>query len=249
VAAADRIRRHERTIAKAVLAISILVLVVLGSTILAVRLLTTPTTSPPSQGWQRTPEVRVIMDSTADWARIMFNDLSGTSLNGVRVVQFGSHGWLVGNDTHYRIDAGFGLTFVDIIYNTTVVKTGDIVGFFKGNNVFAHTRMYSDVVLEINTNMRQVSIFLMLAGAGTTTFQFINKQTGQVIWQDTDTGNSFTQYTRRYMSPDVFFAKQQIQNFYIALLVTGAVVTIVALNAVPINRRNRHPFEDTGEGL
>jgi hypothetical protein len=249
MAVTDRIRRHERTIAKAVLAISILVLVVLGSTILAVRLLTTPTTSPPSQGWQATPEIRVIMDSTADWARIMFNDLGGTNLNGIRAVRFDSHGWLVGNDSNDRIDAGFGLTFVDIIYNQTVVKTGDIVGFFKGNNDFHHTRMYADVDLMVNTNLPQVSIFLMLAGAGTTTFQFINKETGQVIWQDTDTGNSFTQYTRRYMSPDVFFAKEQIQNFYIALLVTGAVVTIVALNAVPINRRNRHPFEDTGEGL
>jgi hypothetical protein len=248
LAATDRIRRHERTIAKAVLAISILVLVVLGSTILAVRLLTTPTTFPPSQGWQRTPEVRIIMDSTADWARIMFNDLSGTSLNGVRVVQFGSHGWLVGNNSHYRIDAGFGLTFVDIIYNTTVVKTGDIVGFFKGNNVFAHTRMYSDVVLEINTNMPQVSIFLMLAGAGTTTFQFINKQTGQVIWQDTDTGNSFTQYTRRYMSPGVFFARQQIQTLYIALMAIGAVAIIVILNPVAISRSNRKRVDD-GEGL
>jgi hypothetical protein len=249
VVVADRLRKHERSIAKVVLALSIIVLVVLGSTVLVVRILRTPTTPPPAQGWQAAPEIRVVMDSTADWARVMFNDLSGTNLNGVRAARFDSDGWLTGNDSDDRIDAGFGLTFVDIVYNQTVVKTGDIVGFFKGNNDFGHTRMYADVDLMVNTNMPQVSIFLMLAGAGTTTFQFINKETGLVIWQDMETGNSFTQYTRRYMSPDVFFAKQQIQTIYIALMAIGAVAVIVLLNPVAINRRNRKRVDDDGEGL
>jgi hypothetical protein len=52
----------------------------------------------------------------------------------------------------------------------------------------------------------------MLAGAGTTNFQFINKQTGVVIWQDFETGRSFTQYVLRTMSPHAFFTKEALNT-------------------------------------
>lgn len=247
---ASHIVRRERTIVKAVLLLSILVLVILGGTFLFARFLSsTPSTSQPiARGWQRTPEIRIVMDSTADWARIMFNDLEGTDANGIRVVEFGSSGWLLGNDSGDRIDAGHGLTFVDIIYNATVVKTGDIVGFFKGNNDFEHTKMYTDIVLEVNTNLRQVSFYVMLAGAGTTNIQLTNKQSGAIIWQTTETGNGFTQYARRWVSPEIFFAKERIDEWLIFSLVAGAIGTIAVVNM--IGRRNTAiTIEDQEDGL
>jgi len=244
-----RIKKHERTISKVVLVVSILTLIVLGSTILAVDMLR-PSINGAEQprGWQRTPEIRIVMDSTADWARIMFNDLYQTNTNGVRIFQFGAKGWLGGNDSDDRIDAGRDLTFVDIIYNATVVRTGDIVGFFKGNNDFRHTRMFADVILEVNEDVRQVSIYVMIAGAGTTTFQFINKESGQVIWQDTQTGNSFTQYTRRWMSPDVFFTTMHIELALVVALAAGAVITMLVLIPIVFGRKLAKTIEDS-EGL
>jgi hypothetical protein len=246
---AEKMKKHQRTISKVVLIISLLTLIVLGSTILAVNMLR-PSMNGTQQahGWQRTPEIRIVMDSTADWARIMFNDLYETNTNGIRVAEFGARGWLAGNHTDDRIDAGRDLTFVDIIYNGTVVRTGDIVGFFKGNNDFSHTRMFADVVLEVNEDVRQVSIFVMIAGAGTTNFQFINKESGQVIWEDTQTGNSFTQYTRRWMSPDTFFTTTHIEATLVLVLAAGAVITMIALNPIILGRRSSRTIEDS-EGL
>lgn len=248
---AEILHKHQRTITKAVFLVSLLILIVLASTILAISFLRSGSrdNEPPATGWQRAPEIRIIMDSTADWARIMFNDLYGTNLNGIRIAEFGSHGWLLGNDSDDRIDAGRGLTFVDIIYNSTVAKTGDIIGFFKGNNDFRHTKMYADLILEVNTDMSQVSIFIMLAGAGTTTFEFTNKKSGTIIWQDTDTGNSFTQYSRRSMSPDVFFAKERIEEVIVFYLAVAAVVTIVALNVMPLGRKAKSATKTDGKGL
>jgi hypothetical protein len=129
-----------------------------------------------------------------------------------------------------------------------VVRTGDIVGFFKGNNDFSHTRMFADVVLEVNEDVRQVSIYVMIAGAGTTNFQFINKESGQVIWEDTQTGNSFTQYTRRWMSPDIFFTTTHIEATLVLVLAAGAVITMIALNPIILGRRSSRTIEDS-EGL
>ena len=56
-----------------------------------------------------------------------------------------------------RIDAGFDLSFVDVFYNSTVAKTGNIVGFFKGNNNFRHTKMFADVVLDVDTGLPNVT--------------------------------------------------------------------------------------------
>jgi len=220
------IRRHEVTILKGIALVSFLVLVVLGSTIVVVNVIRSNQQSPATTGWQHTSEIRIVMDSTADWARIMFNDLSGTNQNGLQIVRFGSHGWLVGNDSNDRIDAGRGLTFIDVLYNTTATRTGDIVGFFKGNNDFHHTRMYVDIVLNVDRDMRQVYMVVMLAGAGTTTFQLINKETSVMIWQDTETGNSYTQYVRRLVPEEAFFAKQEIQTILVLVLAAATIVTI-----------------------
>lgn len=242
------IRKHEGSILKGVVLISILVLIILGSTLVMVRFLrTNPRSDLASTGWQKTPEVRIIMDSTADWARIMFNDLYGTNLNGMRVLEFHSHGWLLGNDSDDRIDAGYGLTFLDVIYNSTVTRTGDIIGFFKGNNDFKHSKMFADVVLDVNLDMTSVSVYLMLAGAGTTTFQFINKETGVVLWEDTETGRSITQYLPRYFSPHIFFAQETIDTYLVLALVVGAALTIILLNPIYNSRPTASkPGKDSG---
>jgi len=244
------IRKHERSILKGIAVTSLLILIVLGSTLVMVAFLrTNPGTNIEATGWQQTPEVRIIMGSTADWARIMFNDLYGTNSNGIRIVEFHSHGWLLGNDTGSRIDAGRGLTFVDVIYNSTVVKTGDIVGFFKGNNNFRHTRMFADVVLEVNMGMASVSVYLMLAGAGTTTFQFINKETGVVLWADTETGRSVTQYLPKYMSPQVFYSMETIDTYLVLALLAGTILTIIVLNPIYLPRPSEHRSKKESGGL
>jgi len=247
----ESLHKYERTIAKGVFITSLLVLIVLGSTLAAIVLLrSNPRVVPPARGWQLSPEIRIVMDSTADWARIMFNDLYGTDSNGIRIKDFRSRGWLLGNDSDDRIDAGRRLTFVDIIYNATVIKTGDIIGFFKGNNDFSHTRIYVDVVLEVNTDMPQVWVYLMLAGAGTTNFQFINKQSGKIVWQDIETGSSFTLYTKRSISPEAFFAQDRIEGTLVLALAAGAILTIVALNPLPLGRKRAADLADgEGEGL
>ncbi len=244
----SKLARH-RKIAKVVAVISILVLIVLGSTLLVARLLRTPSPSPMGSGWEDTPQIRIIMDSTADWARIMFTDCNGANSNGMRVSEFLSAGWLSGNDSDDRIDAGHCLTFSDLTYNSTVVRTGDIVGFFKGNNDFSHTRIYVDVVLSVNANLRQVFLFLILAGAGTTTFEFMVKSTGQMIWQDAETGSSFSDYRPRYLAPGIFFTQPQIDAAFIILLAIVTVLFIVGLNPVLLGRRSKGRAVDVGEGL
>ena len=239
------VRKHETTILKGIALISLLVLVVLGSTVLFVHVLNSnPRSDIETGGWERSPEVRIIMDSTADWARIMFNDIYGTNTNGIRVLEFHGHGWLSGNDSEDRIDAGFGLTFVDVLYNSTVAKTGDIVGFFKGNNNFRHTKMFVDVILDIDMGMPSVYVYLMLAGAGTTTFQFINKQTGVLIWQDSETGHSFTQYDMRSMSSKAFFITERIDTILVIALIVAGIISIVVLNPLPTRRPTKTGTED-----
>jgi hypothetical protein len=241
------IRRHQVPILKAVALTTFLILIVLGSTFLVVNVLRSSQQPPPSTGWQNTSEIRIVMDSTADWARIMFNDLTGTNQNGLQIVRFDSRGWLLGNDSDDAIDAGSGLTFIDVLYNTTVTRSGDIVGFFKGNNDFSHTIMYADVVLKVDRDMRQVYMVLMLAGAGTTTFELISKDTGVMIWQDTETGNSYTQYIKRMVPEEAFFAKQEVESILVVVLAAATIVTIAILTTLSF--RAKAPRVRDSDGL
>jgi hypothetical protein len=244
------VRKNETALLKGISLISLLVLVVLGSTVLFVHVLNSnPRSDIQTTGWERSPEIRIIMDSTADWARIMFNDIYGSNTNGIRVLEFLGHGWLASNDSDDRIDAGFGLTFIDVLYNSTVSKTGDIVGFFKGNNDFRHTKMFVDVVLDIDISLPSVYVYLMLAGAGTTTFQFINKQTGVLIWQDSENGHTFTQYAMRSMFPKAFFTTERIDTLLVIALIVSGLISIVALNPLPIRRPTKTRSEDDIGGL
>src|SRR3989304_7781372 len=46
--------------------------------------------------WREAEPVKVIIDSTADWGRIVFDDLNGTNTNGLRIRSILSIGWLAG---------------------------------------------------------------------------------------------------------------------------------------------------------
>ncbi len=199
--------------------------------------------------WETSPEIRVIMSSTADWARLMFDDLFGTNTNGVRISRILGAGWLSGNKTNYRIDVGNDLTYIDVLYNATVQRTGDIVGFFKGNNEFTFARMYADVILDVDKSQKNAYVYLMLAGAGTTTFQLVNKQTNKVLWQDTVSGNSFTQYIRRFISSDTFFQRERLEGTVVILLGLGTFAMVALLNAAPKSPQQQSQRRDEWDGL
>jgi len=187
--------------------------------------------------WKETSELRVIMTSTSDWARIMFDDLNNTHANGIRIDRILGCGWFFGNDTDDRVDRGKSLTYVDVLYNKTVVRTGDFVGFYKGDNDFSYTRMYVDLTLDINVSATQRYFYLVVAGAGVTTFQIADKVSGVTLWQDTVQGNSFTQYLSRSVSAAAFFPEPALDSGVVFLLVGLVVVVLLAAN--PLFRRQR----------
>ena len=197
--------------------------------------------------WKETPELRVIMTSTSDWARIMFDDFNNTHTIGIRISRILGCGWFFGNDTDDRIDRGKSLTYVDVIYNTTIARTGDFVGFYKGDNDFSYTRMYVDVTLDINVSAPRRYFYLVVAGAGVTTFQIADKVSGVTVWQDTVQGNSFTQYLSRSVSAAAFFPKQTLDSSVVFLLVGLVVVVLVVAN--PLVRRQKTGEYEEWNGL
>ncbi|MEM2122382.1 MAG: hypothetical protein QXE79_01970 [Candidatus Bathyarchaeia archaeon] len=174
--------------------------------------------------WVKTPLFRVLMKSTADWARIMFDDQEGRNTNGIRLYDVKAHGWILGNDGDDMIDIGRDLTWYDILYNgTSTVKTGDIVAFFKQNNDFDYTEMYADLVFEVDESRDQVYIFLMVAGQGTTTFEIINKETGALVWRDIVSGIGGTQHIQRFIPAKIFIRSTKVESITVLSL---ALITI-----------------------
>ncbi|MEM3608191.1 MAG: hypothetical protein QW238_04930 [Candidatus Bathyarchaeia archaeon] len=177
-----------------------------------------------SGGWVKTPVFRVLMKSTADWARIMFDDQEGMNTNGIRLYEVKSYGWIMGDDEDDIIDVGEDLTWYDILYNgTSTVKTGDIVAFFKQNNDFDYTEMYADLVFEVDESKDQIYIFLMVAGQGTTTFELINKETGAVVWRDIITGIGGTQHIQRFIPAKLFVRSTKVESITVLSL---ALITV-----------------------
>ncbi len=194
-------------------------------------------------GWKETAELRIIMTSTSDWARIMFNDLNGTHTNGIRIEKMFGQGWFFGNDSNDRIDFGKSLTYIDIIYDTTVIRTGDFVGFYKGDNDFSYTRMYVDLTLDISMTAAQRYFYLVVAGAGVTTFQIVDKASGVIAWQDTIQGNSFTQYITRTVSSNALFPRQTLDSTAVFLLVGLVVVVLLVANPL-VRGRSAREYEE-----
>ena len=187
--------------------------------------------------WRETPPIRVVMRSTADWARIMFDDEVGNNTNGIRFKYILAYGWLKGNDSDDEISVGKSAWY-DVLYNLTVKKTGDIVAFSKQRNDFDYAEMYADVVFETHMGTITGYVWLMLAGQGITTFQLTNLEGQYVIWEETLSGTGHTRHVKRYVMIDSFFRRWEISPTSIVVLILIVILVMVLLGPViPIRRR------------
>jgi len=194
-------------------------------------------------GWRSTPPIRVIIRSTADWARVMFDDELGNNTNGIRFKYVISYGWLKGNDSDDEITIG-KTTWIDILYNMTVKKTGDIIEFNKQRDDFDYTEMYADIIFETDTHMTTGYFWLMLAGQGITTFQLMRLEYKYDIWEETLRGTGHTSHIKRYIMLNSFFRKWEISPTSVVVLVLIAILVMVLLSpliphrtAIPENRK------------
>jgi hypothetical protein len=181
--------------------------------------------------WRETSPIRVVMKSTADWGRIMFDDEIGNNTNGIRFKYILSYGWTKGNDSHYEINVGKG-TWYDVLYNVTIRKTGDIVAFNKQRNDFNYTEMYADIVFEVDTGMISCYVWLMLAGQGTTIFQLISFEHQNTVWQETWSGTGHTSHVRRYLMVELFFRRWEVSPTTVVVLTLLAILMMILLSPV-----------------
>jgi len=200
--------------------------------------------------WREAEPVKVIIDSTSDWGRIMFDDLNGTNTNGIRITSVVEDGWLQGKDVDTVIDAGQKIPWPDTEYNHIITRHGDMVMFFKGVGDFHYTEAYAVLVLSIDVSMPQIYVWLMVGGNGTTTFQIVSEATGGTIWQDVLVGNGETQQVRRVLTPQPFFRTGRTENGVVILFLSLALVTIIVLNfpifeAVRRQIKRRHRIRET----
>ena len=180
--------------------------------------------------WREAQPVKVIIDSTSDWGRILFDDLNGTNTNGLRVHSVISTGWSLGEDENDVIDAGRKIPWPDTVYNNTITRKGDMVTFFKGLGNFHYTEAYADLVLEVDISLPQVYVWLMVGGNGTTTFEIASQASGGTIWRDVLVGNGETQQVKRIMTPQPFFQTGRTENVVVIFWLMFAVVLVVLLN-------------------
>src|SRR5208283_199536 len=75
--------------------------------------------------WRQVDPVKVLIDSTADWGRIMFDDLNGTNTNGIRIVSVVDSGWLIGNGENDVLDVGRKIPWPDTEYEHIITRKGD----------------------------------------------------------------------------------------------------------------------------
>jgi hypothetical protein len=191
-----------------------------------------------NEHWIITAPIRVDIKSTADWARIMFDDANGSNTNGLRLKQVLGYGWIMGNDENDKIEVGIDLTWYDILYEgETVTKTGDIISFFKENEDFDYVEMYSDVILEVNQELQQVYIFLMIAGKGTTTFQLTNKDTNIIIWKETISGDGRTMHVKRYIPSQNFLRSSTVGSITVISMAVVSTLILIGLNLPRIKRK------------
>jgi hypothetical protein len=179
--------------------------------------------------WHEEP-VRVIIQSTSDWGRILFDDLNGTNSNGLGIQSVLDSGWTTGKDFDYVLQAGRKLAWPDQVYGRIVLRHGDLVEFFKGLNNFHYTQVYADLVLNVDASLPQVYVWLMGGGNGTTTFQITSPATGGTIWQDIIVGNSVTQQVRRVMSPLPFLHPGRTESLVVIAWLGIVVAAIIILN-------------------
>jgi hypothetical protein len=196
--------------------------------------------------WHEADPVKVLIDSTADWARILFDDLNGTNTNGMRIKSVLGSGWLVGNDDNDVLDAGRKIPWPDTEYDRIVTRKGDMVAFFKGLRDFQYTEAYADLILEVDTSLPQIYVWLMTGGNGTTTFDIVSKTTGGTIWRDVIVAAGETQQVRRVMTPQPFFRAGRAESAVVVAWLSIVIITIILLNfpiLEVINRRIRRRGE------
>lgn len=179
--------------------------------------------------WREASPTKIIIDSTADWGRILFDDLNGTNSNGLRIRSVTNSGWLEGRDTDDQLSAGRKMPWRDAEYDRVIVRKGDMVEFFKGLGDFHPTEIYADLILEVNVELPRVYVWLMTGGNGTTTFEIVNQETGDTMWRDIVVANGETQQVRRIMSPQSFFSPGRTETAIVTWL-TVVVLVVVLLN-------------------
>lgn len=180
--------------------------------------------------WRETPPTRVIIRSTADWGRILFDDFNGANSNGIRIRTVVDSGWLEGRDSDDQIHAGRKIAWPDMEYDKLVAREGDMVAFFKGLGDFHLTEMYADLILEINIEVPWVHLWLMTGGNGTTTFEIVSRDTGETIWRDIVVASGETQQVRRVMSPQAFSQPGRTESSIVVTWLLIVVIVVVVLN-------------------
>ncbi len=179
--------------------------------------------------WHEEP-VRVIIQSTSDWGRILFDDLNGTNSNGLGINSVLGSGWTTGQDFDDILQAGRKLAWPDQVYGRIVLRHGDLVEFFKGLNDFHYTQVYADLVLKVDASLPQVYVWLMGGGNGTTTFEITSPATGGTIWQDIIVGNTVTQQVRRVMSSLPFLHPGRTESLVVIIWLGIVVAAIIIMN-------------------
>jgi len=206
--------------------------------IVLLSLFTTPlsmlhVTAQPSPDWRDTEPVRVIIQSTSDWGRILFDDLNGTNSNGIRLKSVLDSGWVSGQVSGYSratLDVGRKIPWPAEVYNQIEVRHGDMVGFFKGLRNFRFSEAYADIVLEFDVSMLQSYVWLMSGGNGTTTFQIQSLSTGGTIWRDLIIGQGHTEEVRRVMTAQPFFHPARSESIVVVTWLIVAIVAMIMLN-------------------
>jgi len=183
-----------------------------------------------SPDWIEADPVKVVIDSTADWGRIMFDDLNGTNTNGLRIHSVVSSGWTTGKDEDDVLNVGRKITFPDTNYNRIITRKGDIVSFFKGLGDFHYTEAYAVLVLDVDVSLQQVYVWLMMGGNGTTTFEIVSQTTGGTIWQDVLVGNGQTQQVKRVLTPQPFFKTGRTEDSVVVAWLVFGIMLMILLN-------------------
>jgi len=183
-----------------------------------------------SDGWREASPTRVLIRSTADWGRILFDDLNGTNSNGIRIKSVVSSGWIEGRDADDQLYAGHKIAWPDTEYDRVIVRRGDMVAFFKGLGDFHSTEVYADLILELDIELPRVYIWLMTGGNGTSTFEIVSRDTGGTIWRDIVVGTGETQQVKRVMSPQPFFRAGRTESTIVVAWLSIVIVVIIVLN-------------------
>jgi len=183
-----------------------------------------------SDGWREAFPTRVLIRSTADWGRILFDDLNGTNSNGIRIKSVVNSGWIEGRDADDQLYAGHKIAWPDTEYDRVIVRRGDMVAFFKGLGDFHSTEVYADLILELDIELPRVYVWLMTGGNGTTTYEIVSQDTGGTIWRDIVVGTGETQQVKRVMSPQPFFRAGRTESTIVVAWLSIVIVVIIVLN-------------------